>query len=108
MEGAIVRPSMKLVWLGYLFAALIAAIAIWAILTYATDAPRWVAALPLIVFLFPLRSHMRNRLITLRFLNDHLTLETGFLSRTRRTVDTAKIQDVTVRQSLGQRLIGTG
>ncbi len=37
-----------------------------------------------------------------------LTLETGLFSRTRRTVDMAKIQDVTVQQSFGQRLLGVG
>jgi uncharacterized membrane protein YdbT with pleckstrin-like domain len=47
-------------------------------------------------------------MVTLRFHDDHLTLETGFLSRTRRTVDMAKIQDVTVRQTLGQRILGVG
>jgi uncharacterized membrane protein YdbT with pleckstrin-like domain len=44
----------------------------------------------------------------MRFHDDHLTVETGFLSRTRRTVDMAKIQDVTVRQTLGQRILGVG
>jgi putative membrane protein len=52
--------------------------------------------------------HLHRRMITLRFQDDHLTLETGFLSRTRRTLDTAKIQDVTVRQTLVQRLMGVG
>jgi len=49
-----------------------------------------------------------DHIVTLRFHDDHLTLETGFLSRTRRTVDLAKIQDVTVQQTLRQRLLGTG
>jgi uncharacterized membrane protein YdbT with pleckstrin-like domain len=47
-------------------------------------------------------------MISLRLHDDHLTLESGFLSRTRRTVDMAKIQDVTVRQTFGQRLLGVG
>jgi uncharacterized membrane protein YdbT with pleckstrin-like domain len=55
-----------------------------------------------------LNMHLKRRLVTLRFHDDHLTLETGFFSRTRRTVDTAKIQDVTVQQSFGQRLMGIG
>jgi len=46
--------------------------------------------------------------VTLKFHDDHLTMETGLFSRTWRTVDTAKIQDVTVRQSFGQRLVGVG
>ena len=41
--------------------------------------------------------HLSRRLLTLRFHDDHLTIESGFFSRTRRTIDTAKIQDVTVK-----------
>jgi uncharacterized membrane protein YdbT with pleckstrin-like domain len=39
---------------------------------------------------------------------DHLTLESGLLSRTRRTLDMAKVQDVTVHQTVAQRLLGVG
>jgi uncharacterized membrane protein YdbT with pleckstrin-like domain len=52
--------------------------------------------------------HLKRRSVTLRFHDGHLTLENGYLSRTRRTVDLAKIQDVTVRQTIGQRLMGVG
>jgi uncharacterized membrane protein YdbT with pleckstrin-like domain len=55
-----------------------------------------------------LNMHLKRRAVTLRFHDDHLTLETGFLSRSRRTVDVAKIQDVTVQQTFGQRLMGVG
>jgi uncharacterized membrane protein YdbT with pleckstrin-like domain len=65
-------------------------------------------ALPLVAFLPPLRMHLRRRTITMRLHEGHLTIESGFLSRTRRTVDMAKIQDVTVSQTLGQRLMGVG
>jgi uncharacterized membrane protein YdbT with pleckstrin-like domain len=52
--------------------------------------------------------HFTRRMITLRLQDHHLTLETGLFSRTRRTVDMAKIQDVTVNQTLGQRMLGVG
>jgi len=103
-----IRPSMKTVRAAYALAAIIYIAGLWLYYQYASDKPWWLAAIPLIVFLPPLKMHLKRRLVTLRFQNDHLILETGFFSRTRRTLDTAKVQDVTVRQSFGQRLLGVG
>ena len=108
MENCILRPSLKTVWAAYFLALMVLAAADWAIYTRAPDAPRWVMALPLAALIPPLKMHLTRRLLTLRFHDDHLTIESGFLSRVRRTIDTAKIQDVTVKQTLGQRLLGTG
>jgi uncharacterized membrane protein YdbT with pleckstrin-like domain len=108
MEDRTLRPSMKTVWAAYTVAIVIVLAGIWAYFKYEPDWPAWAPAILLVVLLPPIRMHLRRRLITLRLHDDHLTLETGFLSRTRRTVDLAKIQDVTVRQTLGQRLLGVG
>jgi membrane protein YdbS with pleckstrin-like domain len=113
MEDRTIHPSMKAVRAAYVLAAVVFAAVVWAYYEYARgangyDAPRWLPALALFVFLAPLRMHWQRSLITLRLHDDHLTLETGFLSRARRTVDMAKIQDVTVRQTFGQRLMGVG
>ena len=99
---------MKTVYAAYVVALLAIVACEWAYYQYADDKPRWLLAIPLIAFLPPLRMHLSRRQISLRMHDDHLTLETGLLSRTRRTVDVAKIQDVTVRQSLGQRMMGVG
>jgi uncharacterized membrane protein YdbT with pleckstrin-like domain len=99
---------MKSVRAAYLFAFAIALAAMWAIYTYESDWPHWTYLLPLCLVLVPLKMHLQRRMVVLRFHDGHLTLETGFLSRTRRTVDMAKIQDVTVRQTFGQRLMGVG
>ena len=108
MEDRLIHPSMKTVYPAYVSAVLVMAACWWAYFQYADDKPRWLLAIPLIALLPPLRMHLRRRMITLRLHDDHLTLETGFLSRTRRTVDMAKVQDVTVRQTLGQRMMGVG
>ena len=107
MTGTI-RPSMKTVRAAYGFAVLVVIAGFWLYFTYGENQPRWLLAIPWIAFLPPLKMHITRRLVTLRLQDDHLILETGFFSRTRRTVDTAKIQDVTVRQSFGQRILGTG
>jgi uncharacterized membrane protein YdbT with pleckstrin-like domain len=108
MEDYTLHPSMKTVWAAYALALIVIVAGLWAYYTYGLYKPRWWMAVPLIALLPPLNMHLKRRLLTLRFHDDHLTLETGFLSRTRRTVDMAKIQDVTVQQSLGQRMLGVG
>jgi membrane protein YdbS with pleckstrin-like domain len=105
LEDRVIRPSMKTVRAAYLLAAIVFGAAVWAYYKYAQDEPRWLPLIALVVFLPALKMHWERRLITLRLHDDHLTLEAGFLSRSRRTVDMAKIQDVT---SFGQRLMGTG
>jgi uncharacterized membrane protein YdbT with pleckstrin-like domain len=99
---------MKTVWAAYVFAIAVIAAGVWAYYTFAADRPPWLMAIPCILLLPPLRMQLKRRLVTLRLHDDHLTLETGFFSRTRRTIDMVKIQDVTVQQSLGQRLLGVG
>jgi membrane protein YdbS with pleckstrin-like domain len=108
MEDRTLHPSMKTVWAAYGLAIVVILAGIWAYFQYEPDWPAWVPAILLILLLPPIRMHLRRRLVTLRLHDDHLTIETGFLSRTRRTVDMAKIQDVTVSQTLGQRMLGVG
>jgi uncharacterized membrane protein YdbT with pleckstrin-like domain len=108
MEDRTVHPSMKAVWLAYVLAFMVFCAGVWLYYAYGRDQPEWLIALPLIVFVIPLKMHYARRLITLRLQDHHLTLETGMFSRTRRTVDMAKIQDVTVNQTFGQRLMSVG
>src|ERR1700722_8013882 len=110
MEDRIIRPSMKTVWASYAIAVVLILAGMWVYFEYpqSQNWPPWVAAILLIVLVPPMKMHLSRRLIKMRMHDDHLTLETGFLSRTRRTVDMAKIQDVTVRQTFGQRLLGVG
>ncbi len=108
MEDRLIRPSMKTVWAAYGIAIIVILAGIWAYFEYEPNWPVWVPAILLIVLVPPVRMHLSRLLITLRLHDDHLTIERGFLSRTRRTVDMVKIQDVTVKQTLGQRLLGVG
>ena len=108
MADRTIHPSMKAVWAGYVFAILVIVAGALAYRTFEPAWPPWVMAIPCLLLLLPLRMQMKRRLVTLRLQGDHLTLETGFFSRTRRTFDIAKVQDVTVRQSFGQRLLGVG
>jgi uncharacterized membrane protein YdbT with pleckstrin-like domain len=108
MDDVTIHPSMKTVWLAYALALFVIAAGVWAFTTFAQDQPLWIVAIPCILLLFPIRMHIKRRLVSIRLHDNHLTIESGLFSRMRRTVDMAKIQDVTVRQSFGQRLLGVG
>ena len=114
MEDCTLHPSMKSVMLAYALAVIVAGAGAWGIYQYYDShsdkayPPTWVYLIPLIALLPPLNMQLKRRMVTLKIHDDHLTLESGYLSRTRRTVDMGKIQDVTVRQSFGQRLMNTG
>jgi uncharacterized membrane protein YdbT with pleckstrin-like domain len=51
---------------------------------------------------------MRRRLIKLTILDDRLRYEAGVLSKSTRTMELTKIQDVRVDQTLGQRMLDIG
>ncbi len=99
---------MKTVWMAYILAAALCGVTVWLWNRYASDYPIWSVAPVLIVFILPIRMHLKRMLIGLHLYDGHLTVERGFFSRTRRTLDIAKIQDVTVSRTLWQRMLGTG
>ena len=108
LEDRTIYPSMKTVWAAYFFAVVLVLVGIWAYFHYEPDWPAWVPAVLLVFLIPPIRMHISRRSVSMRFHEDHLTFEAGLLSRTRRTVDVTKIQDVTVRQTVGQRILGVG
>lgn len=67
----------------------------------------WLA-LPALLAIFVLVRHVQRRLIKLTILDDRLRYEAGVLSKTTRTMELAKVQDVRVDQTLGQRLLNVG
>ena len=71
-------------------------------------AHHWIPWLPVLLLLWPFKRHLRNRLTKMTILDDRLRYETGFLSRTTRTILISHVQDVTVHQHIGQRIFGVG
>ncbi len=108
-ELRVIRPSMKPVVILYVLIILGLGAVAFGVYGYRDAiAPHPSHLLALVVLLIPLRKLVRTRLITLTVDTDHLTMEAGFFSRTRRTIDLTKVQDVTVRQTLGGRILGIG
>ncbi len=110
MADIIVRPSTKLVKPFYFVALLIAGlIYLWS-RTY-TEAPGWfysVYLVPALVVLMTAWKHFKLQFTRMTVSAGKLRYETGMLSKSTRTLEIHKVQDVTVVQSIAQRLTGTG
>ena len=104
------RPSVKIIKLGYLLCVLVAiGIAAYLLAIHNEDERLWaLLAIPALGLLILAVRHMRRRLIKLTILDDRLRYETGLLSKSTRTMELTKIQDVRVDQKLGQRMLDIG
>jgi len=104
------RASTKFIKLGYVICLLLAvAIAVYLRATGpADDRLWWVLIIPGILAFVVLTRHIERRLMKLEIFGDRLRFESGFLSKTTRTMELAKVQDVRVDQTLGQRMVGIG
>src|SRR5258706_12104004 len=106
MADIIVRPTMKFIKAGYfgvlLFIALVFVLC-------ATNG--WSFLIPacfLVLFIWPLERHVKNKTIKMAITEDKLRYERGLLSKTVETIQLIKVQDVRVKQSFAQRLLRVG
>jgi len=110
MPDTIIRPSTKLIKLAYWLAILLAA----ALQVYRSigSAPRavvvWLLLLPALILVWAAGAHIARRFTKLTVTAERLRYESGILSKSTRTMELAKVQDVRVDQSLGQRMLSLG
>ena len=104
------RASIKVIKLGYFVCLLLAVgIVVYLLATHNQDDRMWAwLALPALAALFLMVRHIQRRLIKLTILSDRLCYEAGLLSKTTRTMELTKVQDVRVDQTLGQRMLNIG
>jgi uncharacterized membrane protein YdbT with pleckstrin-like domain len=113
MEELVIRPSIKFVKLGY---AAVAVLIVASLIagsqlkdSLPPSLPEWlIPGLFALLLLWPASRHWRQRFTKMTMVGDKLRYETGVLSKATRTIQLSKVQDVTVRQSLGQRMGGIG
>ncbi|MDQ3817695.1 MAG: PH domain-containing protein [Acidobacteriota bacterium] len=102
-----VRPTLLFIKIGYGLAALGGLILV--ILLAYTSLPTWISILlALALLLIPAYHHLKRNMIEYTLTNHKLEIDQGFLSRTTRNFTLRNIQDVTVRVSLWQRILGYG
>lgn len=113
MEDMVIRPTMKFIWLGYAVALLV--IVACATLFFTMVPPDnewrnkpWVAALPAVLLIWPIRRHIAQRFTKATIAGDKLRYEVGALGKTTRNISLPKVQDARVDQSVIQRMFGVG
>jgi uncharacterized membrane protein YdbT with pleckstrin-like domain len=104
------RPSIKLIKLAYILSLIAAvALAVYLLSTHNQDGRMWaLLLLPAIAIFFAAVRHLRRRMTKLTILGDRLRYESGLFSKTTRTMELGKVQDVRVDQTLTQRMLNIG
>jgi putative membrane protein len=110
MPAMVLRPSTKFIVLGYaLCLILAAAIAVYLKSIEPEDVRLWwLLIVPGFLIVIVMTRHFKQRLIKLEVFSDRVRYESGFFSKTTRTEQVIKLQDVRVDQTLGQRMMGIG
>jgi len=110
MCEVVIRPSMKLIRVGYtlIFVLVFISVLVYANSSAVKHVPAWVAFLPALLFLWPLRNQVRRRFTQMILCGDKLRYETGIFTRSKRVIQLSKVQNVRVEQTLAQRLLRTG
>ncbi len=109
MAEMLIRPTMKFIRLGYIVVLVLVLAAVVAVVSDAVKGlPAWVPVVVAALLLWPASRHLRQRFTSIRIATDKLRYESGFFSKTTRTIQLPKVQDVRVDQTLGQRLAGVG
>ncbi len=113
MADRVIRPSMKQIKTGYLLVVLVIVAALVVQAKYREDEPpgmpEWLLpAVAALLLVFPIRKHIRRQATKVTLMGDKLRYESGLLSKTTRTIQLSKIQDVRVEQSFGQRMLSVG
>jgi len=113
MEEMVIRPTTKFIKIGY---ALVIVLVIASAVaqnqlkdSLSPSLPSWVIpGIFALLLLWPASRHWAQRFTKMTMVGDKLRYEVGMLSKATRTIQLSKVQDVTVRQSLAQRIAGVG
>jgi len=105
------RPSLKFIRLSYVFClALTVGIGVYyfSVNPDGRQAVLWAFVVPAFLLVLTMVRHVERRLVKLEILGDRLRYESGFLSKSTRTIELVKVQEVSVHQTFGQRMVNLG
>jgi uncharacterized membrane protein YdbT with pleckstrin-like domain len=106
-EAVVVRPSSKLLKPVYTLAFLLIALA-YGFNNNRTERMDWLVIPPVLLLVWTMYRHLMLRFTSLTIAGKRLRYDVGALSRSTRTMELAKVQDVHVDQTLFQRMLGLG
>lgn len=104
------KASSKMIKGGYALALLLAFAVAAYILTIETPDPRlwWLLTIPAALGIYSMIHHLQLSFTSLTIDNGRIRYESGMFSKSTRTMDLSKLQDVRVDQTVSQRLMGIG
>ncbi len=111
MEELVIRPTTKFIKAGYAVVILLiiaGAVAQSQIKDLQTLPKGVIPGVLALLLIWPITRHIERRFTKMTIVGDKLRYETGMLSKSTRNIQLSKVQDVTVHQSLGQRMAGVG
>jgi uncharacterized membrane protein YdbT with pleckstrin-like domain len=109
MPDVTVQPTAKFIKIGTVLAAVVVVgLEILYLAEWKDSAPAWVMVLPLLLMAWPASHWFSRRYTKVVIAGDRLRYETGMASRSTRTIQLSKIQDVRVDQRVTQRVFDVG
>ena len=110
MRAMQLRSSLKFVKLSYVF-CIVLAVAMAVFISMRPGTPQdayWSLLLPAALLLFTAIRHIKRRMSSITITGDKLRFESGMFSKSTRSVELVKVQDVRVDQTFWQRMFGIG
>ena len=110
MHELVVRPSMRPARTAYTLVFTVIAVCV---LLYNNSGALqrqtpWILVLPALLLALPMAEHVRRSRTELTIAEGKLRYKAGVLKKVERTIRVAAIGNVTVEQTLGQRMLGIG
>jgi uncharacterized membrane protein YdbT with pleckstrin-like domain len=106
MPDIVIHPTRK--WVKFQYTAVFILLCVCVFLWNNYDLSPWLLIVPALLFLFPMAGSIKRRFTKMTISGDRLRFDTGILTRSSRTIQLHKVQDVRVDQTLFQRLTSTG
>jgi putative membrane protein len=103
-----VRPTAKFIKAGVVLAGILFLALEFVYFYWLKDSTPLLMALPVIVFLWPASRAARRQFTRAVISGDRLRYESGLMSKSTRTIQLSKVQDVRVDQRVVQRLFNVG
>ena len=108
MPEITIRPTRKWISFSYTVTIILICAVVFAYNNYFPEASKWPLFVAALLLLWPLSQDFRQRFTKMVIAGDKLRYECGILSKTVRTIQLTKVQDVRVDQSLWQRIFRLG
>lgn len=108
-----IRPTLMFVKLGYILAIvgaflLVALLAAFGVLTQISISSLLVVLFGLSLLLIPAYHHLKNKTVKYTLTDSKVEINKGLISHTTRNLPLRSIQDVIIRATVPQRLLGFG